>query len=619
MGIEEELQSKIEELAVLQQSYDEFVESSKELEAELEHQLQEAQHKIDEIEKKQNDTESKYRLLQENWNQLSKENKTIQNEIQKLKEKVMTTETTKRTLENENEELSNQVRILEATEEDLKHKLLNAEEDIVYLKTDIEELKASKQQLEESIRQHKDINLVGSNDDTSPKPDFEVDTDAFNVNVHGGDMPMRAEKSAIISGMEEKVNQLSNTIEILEEENQKLQEKLKETMEQLDQQQEDRMSSDKMADMIYELQLELEGERQRIEQKDFRLVELEKEKEELADENRQLQDLKSDAQRLEAEQFALKEKEEAVRHELIQSHQSALKNLESMLKTKSNELMLLRNALSSAEKSFSDQKETMNSVLQQQIDSLTADLISQREYADTLLEEKDLLFHSLSGMKLLMEEKDKEIEELQDTIGKNQSFFEQEKQRVGQGYDQQLEVLENQIRDLKIAPTNNISNAAHSSEEFQAHLDEIVALRAMLLDKEEECNQKVLEIQQLQETITKLEEEYKLEKASVMREMTEKLDAVMSEFAKQKEDGMENRTCNSSDRASIGSHISLKDVYSGRFDSTTSTMKNLQQVLAGNDTEKLKKELVGLVSYKKHKSFVHRVLIYLFRLNIVNL
>ncbi len=609
MGVEDELKQKLEELASLQQSFDEFVESSKELESELEHELQEAQKRFHELEKKHSDVESKYRQLHESWNQLSKENKAVQAEVQKLREKVMASEITKRTLENENEELSNQLRILEATEEDLRHKLTEAEEDIVYLKTDIEELKSIKKELEQAIEQQRDRKIYAkegfinntepSIDCVSPKPDFGVDTISFNE----VDTEMQLqEKTRMVDELEQKVEDLSQLIHTLEVENDKLHEELQTAIKSRGADENERINLQKMEEIIGELRKELEEERQRSEDNDYRLAEIEKEKDELAEENRQLLDLKDETQRLESAHEVLKEKEAAARREMEKSHQMALHNLETMLKTKSDELLLLQNSLSSAEKALADQNDSVIITLQEQIECLSKDLKNQREYAGTILEEKDLLFQSLTGMKLLMEEKDREIEQLQETVGENNLHFEQEKERVSRTYDQQIEALETKIHAFRISGSTENPDPVDENESLKAKIDEILSLRAVLLAKEEECNEKASEVKMLQEAIQKVEDQYKLEKASVMREMTGKLDAVMSELAKLKESGadgtlhFDNRTSNSSERGSIGSHISFKDVYSGRFDSTTSNMKHLQQILAGNDIERLKRELVNLVS-----------------------
>ncbi|RYH27817.1 hypothetical protein EON65_13035 [archaeon] len=144
MSVEEALRLKTEELEALQQTFDEFVESSRDLEAEYEKSLKDAEKDLQESKKKIAILEGRVQQVSVENNALKKENSTLLNEVSSLKNKVAQLEEKRIKYETENDSLSSQLRILEASEEDLKHKLAEAEEDIVFLHNDIEEIKAAR-------------------------------------------------------------------------------------------------------------------------------------------------------------------------------------------------------------------------------------------------------------------------------------------------------------------------------------------------------------------------------------------------------------------------------------------------------------------------------------------
>lgn len=146
--MEAELLKKTQDLENLQRSFDEYVDSSKELEVELEKALADADNKLKESETKRSAVEQKYKTAKENLERANKTSQDAQNECEKLREKLTSVEELKRKLENDNEDLNNQVRILQASEEDLRNKLVNAEEEVIFFKTDLEEMKTQRRELE---------------------------------------------------------------------------------------------------------------------------------------------------------------------------------------------------------------------------------------------------------------------------------------------------------------------------------------------------------------------------------------------------------------------------------------------------------------------------------------
>lgn len=110
------LKDKQIELEALQKSYDDFVESSKDFEGELEQELKDAADKLSDVTLKKSQSDAKLSGVQEKVIQLSKELQQTQNELGKVRIRISTAEESKKFLENSNESLLDKVRILEATE-----------------------------------------------------------------------------------------------------------------------------------------------------------------------------------------------------------------------------------------------------------------------------------------------------------------------------------------------------------------------------------------------------------------------------------------------------------------------------------------------------------------------
>ena len=108
-----ELAVKQVEYDRLKQAYDEYIETSKEIEKELEDSLAQSEKVIAELKNKKLSLEAQLSASR-------KEENGLQEEIKKTKNRLSTVESEKLQLELSNEGLVDKVRILEATEEDLK-------------------------------------------------------------------------------------------------------------------------------------------------------------------------------------------------------------------------------------------------------------------------------------------------------------------------------------------------------------------------------------------------------------------------------------------------------------------------------------------------------------------
>lgn len=108
----------VSELEALQKSYDDYVESSKEFEGELEHALKEAEDKLLEVTAKKQQSEAKLATSQAKSAQLSKEILSVQNDLKKARDRVGLMDESSKKLETANDSLLEKVRILESTEGD---------------------------------------------------------------------------------------------------------------------------------------------------------------------------------------------------------------------------------------------------------------------------------------------------------------------------------------------------------------------------------------------------------------------------------------------------------------------------------------------------------------------
>eukprot|EP01031_Cornospumella_fuschlensis_P039281 gene39281-47809_t len=205
MSLEEALRLKTEELEALQQSFDEFVESSRELEAEYEKSLKDGEKELQESKRKVSSLEEKVKQVGGENAILKKENSVLQNDLASLKTKLSQLEEKRIKYETEIDSLSSQLRILEASEDDLKHKLAEAEEDIVFLHSDVEEMKASRV----LIQQEYDKELTALKKALQEHEDHQCIAPAVPVMVE--------DKSALVLELQAMVETLKARIAELEE------------------------------------------------------------------------------------------------------------------------------------------------------------------------------------------------------------------------------------------------------------------------------------------------------------------------------------------------------------------------------------------------------------------
>ena len=148
----QELEQKQKQLDDLQKSFNEFVESSKELEAELDAALEEAADKIDQGAEREAAAEKKAVELQKKIDELTKALNSKPKDVGFSVGAGDAVQQRIRELEIENEDLSNQVRILESSVESYEHRVHGLEEDLVFLRTDLEESELARSDMESELR-----------------------------------------------------------------------------------------------------------------------------------------------------------------------------------------------------------------------------------------------------------------------------------------------------------------------------------------------------------------------------------------------------------------------------------------------------------------------------------
>ena len=127
----------------LRREFDDYVETSREIEAELERSLQDAEKLGADLSKKKAVLEEKVALLQEKVAANARESNAKQAELDQAKERLEHAVAVKAQLESSNDELEEKLRRMQSTEEDLLHKLEVAEENCILLQGDIVDLKVT--------------------------------------------------------------------------------------------------------------------------------------------------------------------------------------------------------------------------------------------------------------------------------------------------------------------------------------------------------------------------------------------------------------------------------------------------------------------------------------------
>lgn len=279
MDYEKQLQLKTLELENLQKSFEEYVESSKELEGELENALAANETKLKDAERRLSLSDTKLKQTQEQLQRTTQENSALQNEMNVLRDRLLNLETKKRELENDNDDISNQLRIVQATEEDLRHQLENAEEDAVYLKTDLYELKQEREQAEELLQNELKLlrEQLEIQDSKHSEKERLISDDSIEIEntIHNG---FHCERC---STLEIKIHDMEDIIGDMEQKNNQLQQKITELNLSLASYNTSKDPEASEADIVRVLRDEIDNLNDMVTQKDFELQGMQQIKEEL--------------------------------------------------------------------------------------------------------------------------------------------------------------------------------------------------------------------------------------------------------------------------------------------------------------------------------------------------
>ncbi|GLE05257.1 hypothetical protein PINS_up014257 [Pythium insidiosum] len=147
-----ELEKKQQELQALQDAFDEFTQSSQELEAELEAELERAERSNTQLSRKVHTMETELSATREQLDRTLQQLRVCENEVTALRLELSRVSDLKRELEQQQDELVTQVRILQATEDDLRHRMEREMEEKVFLQSDQEELRQEHELVTERLR-----------------------------------------------------------------------------------------------------------------------------------------------------------------------------------------------------------------------------------------------------------------------------------------------------------------------------------------------------------------------------------------------------------------------------------------------------------------------------------
>ena len=228
-----------QQLKLLQQSYDEYVESSKEIEKELDAALEAAESKVNDLTTKKLQVEQKLTVAQEKASQITKEQLTLQSHLSKSQEQLSTCEEVKRTLEASNDSLHEQVRILQATEADLLHKNNLLQEQVVFLQTDIAELKEANKDSEFRLKeeltslQAELAAISSSNENGEQQMNENGEQQVVAVSDEVTVEATISEQAQLVEALEIEVEELTGKLTQTEQQNSELSEELNRVADEL--------------------------------------------------------------------------------------------------------------------------------------------------------------------------------------------------------------------------------------------------------------------------------------------------------------------------------------------------------------------------------------------------
>ncbi|KAK1945244.1 Kinesin-like protein KIFC3 [Phytophthora citrophthora] len=150
--LREELRKKTQELKLMQDEFDEYTQSSHELEQELEQELSRVEKRNAHLLNKNQYFDRDLQLARSKLEEALVQTRQFEDELQATRTELNTSVQACRKLEQQQDELETQVRVLQATESDLRHKMEREMEEKVFLLSDQEELQREHELATERFR-----------------------------------------------------------------------------------------------------------------------------------------------------------------------------------------------------------------------------------------------------------------------------------------------------------------------------------------------------------------------------------------------------------------------------------------------------------------------------------
>jgi kinesin family protein C2/C3 len=150
--LREELRVKAQELKLMQDEFDEYTQSSHELEQELEQELSRVEKRNTHLVSKNQYLERDLTLARGKLEEALGQTRQFEDELQATRAELQAAVRARRKLEQQQDDLETQVRVLQATEADLRHKMEREMEEKVFLLSDQEELQREHELATERFR-----------------------------------------------------------------------------------------------------------------------------------------------------------------------------------------------------------------------------------------------------------------------------------------------------------------------------------------------------------------------------------------------------------------------------------------------------------------------------------
>ncbi|KAE9032733.1 hypothetical protein PR002_g9031 [Phytophthora rubi] len=150
--LREELRKKTQELKQMQDEFDEYTQSSHELEQELEQELSRVEKRNSHLLNKNQYLDRDLQLARNKLEEALDQTRQFEDELQATRTELEASVAARRKLEQQQDDLETQVRVLQATESDLRHKMEREMEEKVFLLSDQEELQREHELATERFR-----------------------------------------------------------------------------------------------------------------------------------------------------------------------------------------------------------------------------------------------------------------------------------------------------------------------------------------------------------------------------------------------------------------------------------------------------------------------------------